>query len=125
MTIEATATEVVDAMIKVHRALGPGLLESAYQACLTHELQKRGFGVECEVTVPISYEGQLIDHGFRADMIVNRCLLIENKAVASLLPVHKTQVFTYLKLTGLRLGLLANWNSRLIKDGICRVVNSL
>ena len=119
------ATDTVDAMIRVHRELGPGLLESAYQACLNHELTKRGHRVECEVKVPIKYDGFHIDHGFRADMIINQCVLIENKTVQAIRPVHKTQVFTYLKLTGIRLGLLANWNSALIKNGILRVVNGL
>ncbi|MGY6630609.1 MAG: GxxExxY protein [Wenzhouxiangella sp.] len=123
--IEEVARDVVDAMVKVHRALGPGLLESAYQACLAHELAIRGRIVACETSVPIQYADQLIEHGFRADMIVDQCVLVENKAVSTILPVHKTQVFTYLKLSGLRLGLLANWNSRLMKDGITRIVNNL
>jgi GxxExxY protein len=124
-TIETVATNAVDAMIKVHRELGPGLLESAYQACLKYELIKRGHEVACEVMVPIEYDGCKIDHGFRADMIIDQCVLIENKTVKTITPVHKTQVFTYLKLTGLRLGLLANWNNTLMKNGILRVVNSL
>ncbi|MEE4303359.1 MAG: GxxExxY protein [Wenzhouxiangella sp.] len=125
LAIERTSKVVVDSMVKVHSALGPGLLESIYQTCLEHEIKKRGLDVQTEVFVPIHYDGIEIDKGLRADMIINDSVMVENKAVQALLPVHKTQLFTYLKLSGLRLGLLANWNCSLMKDGITRVVNRL
>ena len=98
MHIEEVARQIVDAAIKVHRALGPGLLESAYQACLAHELHKRGLDVKCEVLLPVVYDGVQIDAGYRIDMLVQGCVIVENKAVAKLLPVHQAQILTYLKL---------------------------
>lgn len=123
MDIEIIAKEIVDSAVKVHRALGPGLLESAYQHCLAYELRKRGFHVETEVYLPVIYDGQQIDAGFRIDMLVENCIIVENKAVAELAPIHKAQLLTYLKLRQLWLGLLINWNVKLIKDSINRVVN--
>lgn len=125
MDIEEIAKTIVDAAIKVHRALGPGLLESAYQHCLAYELRKRGLRVECEVLLPIVYEGQQIDAGYRIDMLVEGCILIENKTVDQLLPIHEAQLLTYLKLRNCRLGFLLNWNVTLMKHGIKRVVNNL
>ena len=122
MDIEVIAKEVVDAAIHVHRALGPGLLESAYQACLAHDSRKRGRRVECEVSVPLEYDGLKIDAGYRLDMRVDGVVLVENKVVDALLPVHQAQLITYLKLTGLSLGFLINWNVALLRDGIKRVV---
>ncbi len=123
--IEETTSGVIDAIVHVHRSLGPGLLESAYQACLCHELGKRGFQLQVEQPIPIEYDGIKIDNGFRADMIVNGHLLIENKAVSSLNEVHQAQVITYLKLAELKLGLLVNWNVQLIKDGVKRIAHGL
>jgi GxxExxY protein len=123
--LEATAKVLVDAVVKVHRALGPGLLESAYQTCLSYELRKRGLTVECEVSQPVEYEGVRIDAGYRIDMRVEGEILVENKSVQSLLPIHEAQLLTYLKLSGHRLGFLINWNVPLIKDGIKRMVNRL
>jgi len=123
--LELLAKESVDCIFRVHSALGPGLLESAYQACLTHELEKRGHKVSNEVLLPIHYDGLKIEKAYRVDMLINDALLIENKVTQELLPVHKSQVSTYLKLSELRLGLLINWNTRLIKNGISRVVNNL
>lgn len=125
MDIEEIAKIIVDATIKVHRALGPGLLESAYQHCLAYELRKRGLRVECEMLLPIVYEGQQIDAGYRIDMLVEGCILIENKTVDQLLPIHEAQLLTYLKLRNCRLGFLLNWNVTLMKHGIKRVVNNL
>lgn len=125
MDIEAVARQIVDAAIKVHRALGPGLLESAYQACLAHELRKRRLRVECEVTLPVVYDGVRIDAGYRIDMLVENCVIVENKAVAKLLPIHQAQLLTYLKLRDCRLGFLLNWNVTLMKQGIKRMVNNL
>ena len=123
--IEATAKAVVDACIRVHRELGPGLLESTYQACLTHELRARSLHVECEVAQPVHYDGVTIEAGYRIDMLVEDVIVIENKSVKGILPIHEAQLLTYLKLSGRRLGFLVNWNTPLIKDGIKRMVNKL
>jgi GxxExxY protein len=125
VSIEAVARHVVDGAIKVHRALGPGLLESAYQACLAYELRKRGLRVDCEVLLPVVYETVSIDAGYRIDMLVEDCVIIENKTVEKLRPVHEAQLLTYLKLKDCRLGFLLNWNVPLMKDGIKRMVNGL
>ncbi len=125
MEIEEVAKQIVDASLKVHRALGPGLLESAYQACLAYELRQRGLQVECEVEQPLIYENLKLDAGYRMDMVVENCVIIENKCVESVLPVHKAQLLTYLRLRDFRLGFLINWNVNLIKDGIHRMVNNL
>ncbi|MDZ7292927.1 MAG: GxxExxY protein [candidate division KSB1 bacterium] len=125
MDIEAIARIIVDAAIKVHRALAPGLLESAYQQCYAYELRKRGLRVDCEVLLPILYDGQQIDAGYRIDMLVEGCIIIENKAVDKLLPIHEAQLLTYLKLRDCRLGFLLNWNVKLMKAGIQRMVNNL
>jgi GxxExxY protein len=119
---ESIATQIVDSAIKVHKALGPGLLESAYQACLKHELTHRSIDVCCEVPVPIGYDGIQIDAGYRLDMLVGGCVIVENKAIEQLLPIHEAQLLTYLKLMNLRLGFLINWNEILIKYGIKRLV---
>lgn len=125
MDVEAVATEVVDAAIKVHRALGPGLLESAYQYCLTHELRKRGHSVVTELVLPVVYDGECLDAGYRIDMLVDDCIIIENKAVDFLLPLHDAQLLTYLRLRDCRIGSLFNWNVKLMKDGIRRLVHKL
>jgi GxxExxY protein len=125
MDIEGVGREVVDAAIKVHRSLGPGLLESAYQACLAYELRKRGLRVTCEVLLPVLYDGQQIDAGYRIDMLVEERVIVENKAVERLLPIHQAQLLTYLKLRDCRLGYLLNWNVPLMKQGIKRMVNRL
>ena len=125
MEIEEVGKQVVDSAIKVHRTLGPGLLESAYQACLTYELRKRGLKVECELDQPVSYDGYQIATGYRLDMLVEGCVIIENKVVGSLLPIHEAQLLTYLRLRNCRLGFLINWHVPLVKDGIKRMVNNL
>ena len=121
--IERLATVAVDAAFAVHTELGPGLLESAYQTCFVHELGLRGVAYQKEVPVPMNYKGIRIEVGFRADVIIEQRLLIELKAVEQLLPIHKAQVITYLKLTHLPLGLLINFSEVLIKHGIQRVLN--
>ncbi|MDY6845676.1 MAG: GxxExxY protein [Chloroflexota bacterium] len=121
--IEAIATQIVDASVKIHRALGPGLLESAYQQCLAYELANRQIYVDCEVLLPIHYDGKYIDAGYRIDMLVENCIIIENKCVEKLLPIHMAQILTYLKLRQIKLGFLINWNTILIKDGIKRIAN--
>ena len=113
---------VVDAALTVHRALGPGLLESVYSVCLAHELRRRGSQVLREVPLAVVYDGIRLDAGLRLDMLVDDCVIVELKAVEQLLPVHHAQVLTYSKLTGHRLGLLINFNTPLIRDGIRRVV---
>lgn len=123
--IEKLATALVDSTFKVHVALGPGLLESAYQACLVHELRKRGFHVGEEVPYRVTYDGVTLDIGYRADLVLEEEIIIENKAVQALAPIHEAQLLTYLKLSGLRLGFLINWNVPLIKQGIRRMVNNL
>jgi GxxExxY protein len=123
--LEKLASVIVDAILRVHRALGPGLLESAYQACLAHELRKRGVKVECEVPMPVCFDDLKIDVGYRMDMRVEESIVIENKSVQTILPVHEAQLLTHLKLSGMKLGFLINWNVPLIKDGIKRMVNNL
>jgi GxxExxY protein len=116
------AEVVVDAALTVHRALGPGLLESVYSICLAHEMRKRGIQVLRELPLPVVYDGIRLDAGPRLDMLVDDCVIVELKAVEQLLPVHHAQLLTYLKLTGHRLGLLINFNTPLIRDGIRRLV---
>jgi GxxExxY protein len=122
MDIEEVGRNIVDGAVKVHSALGPGLLESAYQACLDYELTKRGLKVACEVPVPITYSGHIIETGYRIDMLVENCVIIENKVAEKLLPLHEAQLITYLKLKGCWLGYLLNWNTVLMKHGIRRIV---
>lgn len=123
--IEDVARDVVDAAIKVHIALGPGLLESAYRECHAFELRKRGRIVLTEVKLPLIYEGNQIDAGYRLDELVEDLVIVENKAVETLLPVHQAQLMTYLKLSGKQIGFLLNWNVKRMKDGIRRVVYNL
>lgn len=121
--IEFVARQVVDSAIKVHRTLGPGLFESAYQKCLIYEIRKRGLCVDCEIVVPILYDGMKIESGYRMDMLVEKAVVIENKAVDQITPIHGAQLLTYLKLGDFPLGFLLNWKSLLMKDGIQRMVN--
>lgn len=114
--------QVIGAAIKVHRALGPGLLESAYQVCLAHELTIAGSFVEIEAEIPLTYRGVEVKSAFRADLIVDRAVLVEVKSVTKLAPIHDAQVMTYLKLTGLSTGLLLNFNERVLKDGLRRLL---
>ncbi|WP_026734008.1 GxxExxY protein [Fischerella sp. PCC 9605] len=120
--LDRVAAQVVDAAFQVHSTLGPGLLESVYEVCLEHELTKRGLSVEKQVPLPVVYDNIYIEAGFRLDLLVDRCLIVELKAVEVLLPVHTAQLLTYLKLSRCRLGLLINFNVPLIKDGIKRLV---
>ena len=125
MTENEIAKIVVDAAIKVHRALGPGLLESVYEIVLAHELAKRGLKAERQVPIPIEYDGLKFQEGFRADIVVEEKIIVELKSVENIQPVHKKQLLTYLRLADMRLGLLINFGSALLKDGISRVVNGL
>jgi len=125
MTENEIAKQVVDAAYKVHKILGPGLLESAYQAALFFELQSRGLHLVREQPVPVVYDGVAIDEGFRADIIVEDKVIVELKSVEVIARVHKKQLLTYLRLADKRLGLLINFGEELIKDGIHRIVNRL
>ena len=115
--------KVIGAAIEVHRAFGPGLLESAYEVCLCLELTKAGVTFKRQVEMPVSYKGKRINCGYRADLIIEGTLLVELKSVDRLLPIHQAQLLTYLKLSGIRTGLLINFNSKVLKDGIKRLVN--
>ena len=125
MDLNQISGVVVDAGMKVHSALGPGLLESAYEACLIYELKKRGLAVASQVVLPVVYDGVRIDVGDRIDLIVEGLVVVELKAVDALLPIHQAQLLSYLKLSGKKLGLLMNFNVLHLKDGIKRVVNNL
>jgi GxxExxY protein len=114
--------EIIGAGIEVHRYLGPGLLESAYRECLFCELQLRGLTIQREHIVPLLYKGVRVDVGYRADLIVNERVLLELKSIERLAPIHTTQVLTYLRLSGLHVGLLINFNVPLLRDGVVRVV---
>jgi GxxExxY protein len=113
---------VVDAAMKVHSALRPGLLESAYAVCLTHELVKRGLRVNCQAPLPVVYDGVKLEAGYRLDMLVEDTVIVELKAVEALAPIHQAQLISYLKLSGKRIGLLINFHSLHLKDGIRRFV---
>ncbi|HEY6079323.1 MAG TPA: GxxExxY protein [Polyangiaceae bacterium] len=112
---------VIGASIEVHRALGPGLLESAYETCLAHELDLRGVRFERQVSVPVCYKGTLLELGYRLDLVIERTLVVEIKAVESLSPVHEAQLLTYLKLTRLSVGILINFHVAVLRSGIRRL----
>ncbi len=114
----------VDCAYKVHTALGPGLLESVYKKCLAHELAKQNLGIETQVHLPVVYDRVELDAGLRLDIWIEKKIIIEIKAIEELAPIHQAQLLTYLKLTGNQLGLLINFNTPLIKQGIRRVVLS-
>jgi GxxExxY protein len=113
---------VVDASMDVHSAMGPGLLENVYEHCLVHELEFRGLKVERQVPIPVVYKETELPVGFRIDLLVEDCLIVELKAVEAVLPIHEAQVFTYLRLTGSRVGLLLNFNVVSMKNGIKRII---
>jgi GxxExxY protein len=119
------ADGIVDAAFKVHRHFGPGLLESAYEVCLAHELTVMGFKIERQVSLPLVYNDVKLDAGYRLDLWVEKKVIIEVKAVEELHPVHMAQMLTYLKLTGNRLGLIINFHSAILKNGLRRVANNL
>jgi len=119
------ARQIVDGAMTVHRALGPGLLESVYEVVLARELQKRGLRVERQLPVKFGYDGVVFDEGFRMDLLVENVVIVELKSVEQVVPVHKKQLLTYLRLADKRLGLLINFGEELIKTGISRVVNGL
>ncbi|PHN00538.1 GxxExxY protein [Flavilitoribacter nigricans] len=124
MKNEITAKQIVDAAYHVHRFIGPGLLESVYQACLIEELRERRLEVESEVYLPVRYKGKPLDLNFRLDILVEQNIVLELKSVEILLPIHQAQLISYLKLSGFHLGFLINFNVPLIKNGIKRIVHN-
>jgi GxxExxY protein len=120
--IEAVAEKIIDACFRIHKALGPGLLESVYEECLCYELSRAGLEFKRQVSLPVVYESIKLDAGMRLDLIVASAAIVELKAVEDLTPLHHAQLLTYLKLTGLRLGLLVNFNVPIIKSGIKRLI---
>jgi len=125
MTENELAAFVVEAAFHIHRELGPGLLESAYEAILTHELTAQGLHVERQKLLPLTWRNLVVDEGYRADLVVETKLVIELKSVETLIPVHQKQLLTYLKVGNYKLGLLINFGAALLKDGLERVVNGL
>ncbi len=125
MTENEIATIIVDAAYKIHTRLGPGLLESVCEATLAYELAKRGLQLRRQQSMPVVYEAVRMDVGFRADLIVEGKVIVENKSIDAIAPVHRKQLLTYLRLTDKRLGLLINFDVEFIEDGITRVVNNL
>ncbi|MFM7022488.1 MAG: GxxExxY protein [Flavobacteriales bacterium] len=118
------ATEIIACAIRVHRELGPGLLEKAYTECLFHELKKSGLSVEKEKTMPLIYDGIEIESGYRIDLIVENRVIIELKAIDQIIDIHVAQTLTYLKLSKCKLGLIINFNTSLLKHGIKRIINT-
>jgi GxxExxY protein len=125
MSENELATVFIKEAIKLHKILGPGLLESAYEAAILHDLRSLGLEVESQVPMPLTYKEIKLDIGYRLDLLIENKLIIELKAVENLLPIHYAQTLTYAKLSGVKLALLVNFNTLLIKDGIHRVVNNL
>ena len=125
MTENEIGNGIIAAAMKVHSAVGPGLLESAYQICLSHELSKQGFLVREQVLIPIRYEELMIENGYRLDLLVNDRVVVELKAIETILPVHRGQLLSYLRLGRYKLGYLLNFNVAHMRDGITRMVNGL
>lgn len=124
MDFEKIASDIIDCAVKIHIALGPGLLESVYQTCLAYDLRQLGYKVETEIKQPVQYKEITFDQGYRIDMLVENSIIIENKTVDHILPVHEAQLITYLKLRGCSLGFLINWKVSLLKNGIKRKVKN-
>lgn len=125
MDINKLSSKIISVAIEVHKALGPGLLESAYEECMCYEFRLRDFGFERQKTLPIIYKGNNLDCGYRLDIIVENVIILELKSCEKIDPIHKAQLLTYLKLSGLKLGLLLNFNVPLMREGITRIVNKL
>ncbi|MBE9515643.1 MAG: GxxExxY protein [Proteobacteria bacterium] len=125
MSIEKVGRAILDSSFKVHTALGAGLLESAYEACMVYELRKMGLLVEQQKILPVVYEGEKLDAGYRLDLLVEKSVVVELKAVERVRDVHMAQLLSYLKLSGCELGYILNFNVVSMKQGIRRVVNSL
>jgi GxxExxY protein len=116
---------IIDLCIRIHKTLGPGLLESVYEEVLVYELKKLGILVARQVGIPVNYESVKLELGFRADLIIENKVILELKSVENVLPLHKKQLLTYLKLTHIKVGLLINFNESLMKNGICRIANGI
>jgi GxxExxY protein len=123
LEINELSSKIIGAAIEVHKALGPGLLESAYEECLCHELSLQGLRLERQKPLPIIYKGKQLDCGYRLDVVVENKIIIELKACEKIEPIHRAQLLTYLKLSNLNLGLLLNFNVPVLRDGIFRLVN--
>jgi GxxExxY protein len=113
-------SKIIGAAIEVHRALGPGLLESAYEACLIYELQLRGLKVECQKSMPVFYKDVMLDCGYRLDIVVEDKVIVEIKSISEITPIHEAQIISYLKMSDYKIGLLINFNVKMLKDGIRR-----
>ena len=120
---ELLTGQIIKASLRVHTILGPGLLESAYRLCLAHELTQRGVQVQSEIPVPIAYDGLVIDVGYRIDLLVEKCVVVELKTVRKLMPVHHAQLLSYLRLSQMQTGLLINFHVARLRDGIKRIAN--
>jgi GxxExxY protein len=120
--INAITEAIIGAAMKVHSALGPGLLESAYEVCLAHELRKAGFDVRSQVELPVIYDGVRVDLGYRIDLLVNDAVIVELKCIEKIAPIHEAQILSYLKLSRKRIGLIINFHVRHLKDGIKRFI---
>ena len=123
--INKLSSIIIGAAIEVHKALGPGLLESAYEGCICHELSSEGLSLERQKPLAVRYKGINLDCGYRLDAVVENAIILELKSCEKIEPIHKAQLLTYLRLSGLKLGLLLNFNVPLMRDGIVRVVNGL
>ena len=125
MTEEQVGHSVIGAALKVHSAVGPGLLESAYETCLLYELEKRNLSVRRQVVVPFRYEALIVDNGYRIDLLLGDLVVVELKALEAILLVHRAQLLSYLRLGGFKLGYLLNFNVAHMRDGIVRIINGL
>ena len=125
MDINELSSKIIGGAIEVHKALGPGLLESAYEECICHELNLQGFSLERQKPLPVIYKGIILDCGYRLDIVVEKMIILELKSCEKIEPIHKAQLLTYLKLAGLNLGLLLNFNVPVMRDGIVRIANKL
>jgi len=125
MDINQLSSQIIGAAIEVHKTLGPGLLESAYEECLCHELHLRGVSLERQKQLPVLYKGKCLDCGYRLDIVVEKAIILELKSCEKIEPIHKAQLLTYLKLSSLTLGLILNFNVPVMKNGIVRMVNEM
>jgi GxxExxY protein len=125
MDINQLSSKIIGAAIQVHKALGPGLLESAYEECICHELSSQSSSIERQKPLAINYKGINLDCGYRLDIVVENTIILELKSCEKIEPIHKAQLLTYLKLSGLNLGLILNFNVPVMRDGIVRIVNEL
>ncbi len=123
MDINKLSSKIIGAAIEVHKALGPGLLESAYEECICHEMSLRDLSFERQKTLHVVYKGKKLDCGYRLDVVVANAIILELKSCENIEPIHRAQLLTYLKLSGLSLGLILNFNTTVMKDGIVRIVN--